>query len=87
MSELLKQIEDLTTLNAKIIETAQEHADENLRLRACLGWVESWVSHPVGSYSVSALDGLFGMTRDKIAALRAYQQSQPSPTTPNGTGQ
>jgi hypothetical protein len=32
-------------------------------------WVDSWVSHPVGSYSVAALDGLFGMTRDKIAAL------------------
>ena len=33
MSDLLKQIEDLTTLNAMIIETAQEHADENVRLR------------------------------------------------------
>ncbi len=33
MSDLLKQIEDLTAINAKIIETAQEHADENVRLR------------------------------------------------------
>lgn len=33
------------------------------------GWVDSWVSHPVGSYSVAALDGLFGMTRDRLAML------------------
>lgn len=39
------------------------------RLRDFVGWVDSWVSNPVGSYSVAALDGLFGMTRDKIAAL------------------
>ncbi len=35
-----------------------------------LDWVETWVSNPVGSYSVYALDGLFAMTRDKINALR-----------------
>lgn len=34
-------------------------------------WVEAWVTNPVGAYSVSALDGLFGMTRDKIAALKS----------------
>ncbi len=32
-------------------------------------WVGTWVSKPVGSYSVTALKGLFGMTRDKLAAL------------------
>jgi hypothetical protein len=34
-----------------------------------LAWVETWVSNPVGSYSVQALDGLFAMTRDRLAAL------------------
>lgn len=36
MSDLLKQIEDLTALNAMIIETAQNHAAENVRMRAAL---------------------------------------------------
>ncbi len=39
------------------------------RMREALAFVESWVSQPVGSYSVYALDGLFAMTRDKIAAI------------------
>lgn len=39
------------------------------RLRDFARWVDTWVSNPVGSYSVSALDGLFGMTRDRLAAL------------------
>ena len=34
-----------------------------------IGWVDSWVSNPIGGYSVAALDGLFAMTRDKIAAI------------------
>lgn len=42
---------------------------EIVRQAAVIGWVVAWVGNPVGSYSVSALDGLFGMTRDKIAAL------------------
>lgn len=37
--------------------------------RNFVSWVDSWVSNPAGSYSTAALDGLFGMTRDKIAAL------------------
>jgi len=37
-------------------------------------WVDSWVSNPVSSYSVNALDGLFGMTRDKIAALASIKE-------------
>lgn len=48
-------------INADLLELA--------RLREFVGWVDSWVSNPVGAYSVSALDGLFGMTRDKIASL------------------
>lgn len=54
----------------------KEAADEIERLRAqlasatkALDWVESWVHNPVGSYSVAALDGLFAMTRDRIAEL------------------
>ena len=38
-------------------------------------WVETWVSNPVGAYSVYALDGLFKMTRDKLAALQPKDAS------------
>jgi len=44
---------------------------ENERLREFSAWVDTWVSNPVTSYSVCALDGLFGMTRDKLATLAA----------------
>lgn len=44
-------------------------AAENERLRDFVTWVDTWVSNPVTSYSVYALDGLFGMTRDRIAAV------------------
>lgn len=54
-----------------------EAADEIIRLREFVAWVDSWVSNPIGSYSVSALDGLFGMTRDKIAALANRQSHAP----------
>lgn len=46
---------------------------ERDRLKGVINFVESWVSNPMGAYSVSALDGLFGMTRDKIAALPITQ--------------
>jgi hypothetical protein len=39
------------------------------RLRSVISWVDSWVSNPASAYSTDALEGLFGMTRDKIAAL------------------
>ena len=45
---------------------------ENERLREFSTWVDTWVSNPVTSYSVYALDGIFGRTRDKLAALRRY---------------
>ena len=35
------------------------------------GWVEGFVSQPVGAFSVDALNGIFAMTRDKLAALEA----------------
>lgn len=40
-------------------------------LRDFVAWVDTWVSNPVGAYSVDALNGLFGMARDRIAALAA----------------
>lgn len=40
-------------------------------LRDFAAWVDTWVSNQAGAYSVHALDGLFGMARDKIAALAA----------------
>jgi len=54
-------------------ETAVEYiarleAEVN-KLQRVVDWVESWVTNPVGSYSVAALDGLFCMTRDRINAL------------------
>jgi hypothetical protein len=39
------------------------------QLRLFAGFVESVVSNPVGAYSTPALEGIFGMMRDKIAAL------------------
>lgn len=54
-------------------ETIRQQHEEIERLKAFVGWVDSWVSNPVGAYSVCALDGLFGMTRDKIAALSGHQ--------------
>lgn len=57
--------------NKRVKELAETilASQETQRLREFVDWVDSWVSNPVGSYSVSALDSLFGMTRDKIAAL------------------
>lgn len=42
---------------------------ENAAFREIITWVDCWVSNPASSYSIMALDGLFGMTRDKIAAI------------------
>ena len=39
------------------------------RLRSIIDFVDSWVSNPVGAYSVDALNGLFSMTRDRINAI------------------
>lgn len=53
----------------KTLPIQHEAADEIERLREFASWVDTWVSNPVGSYSVYALDGLFAMTRDRLAAL------------------
>ena len=39
-------------------------------------WVETWVANPVTAYSVQALDGLFAMTRDRLAAIRSSATKQ-----------
>lgn len=51
---------------AFIVKAANNHE----ALIDFMRWVDSWVSNPVGSYSVDALDGLFGMTRDRIEHIR-----------------
>ena len=45
-------------------------------LEGALAWVDTWVSNPSGSYSVEALNGLFGMTRDRLAALAGEKHGQ-----------
>lgn len=47
----------------------REAADEMERLREFVGWIDTWISNPARAYSHDALEGLFGMTRDKISAL------------------
>lgn len=39
------------------------------KLRDFVKWIDTWVSNPASSYSTDALQGLFGMTRDRIALL------------------
>lgn len=67
MTDLVERLRDATYQNAP--SRCMEAANEIERLRAFMGWVEAWASNPAASYSTAALDGLFGMTRDKIAAL------------------
>lgn len=42
-------------------------------LERVIGFVESWVANRVSVYSVAALDGMFAMTRDRIAALTTQE--------------
>lgn len=65
MSRLFPEAEaeaDLTRDYNALLKEVQQ-------LRLFAGFVESVVANPVGAYSVSALDGIFGLMRDKIAAL------------------
>ena len=48
------------------VEQLQDFAD----------WVDCWVSNPVTSYSVYAIEGLFGMTREKLAAMRQSRETE-----------
>jgi predicted nucleic acid-binding Zn-ribbon protein len=71
-AELAEVREQLHYVNG-VADLAIQHRDaaeaQLANVRDFVRWVDSWVSNPVGAYSVCALDGLFGMTRDKIAAL------------------
>ncbi|MDI3563523.1 hypothetical protein [Bradyrhizobium sp. Arg816] len=58
------------------VKERDELFEEVLRLealvekqRSCIDWISTWVSQPAGNFSVYALDGLFGMARDRIASL------------------
>lgn len=48
-------------------------------LVTALTWVETWVSQPVGAYSVHALDGLFSMTRERIRAALSTEGEKDAP--------
>lgn len=39
------------------------------KLRDFAKWIDTWVSNSASSYSTAALDGLFGMARDRLALL------------------
>lgn len=54
--------------DAKLIAKAPEMLD-------FIQWIETWVSNPAASYSTDALDGLFGMARDRLSALLATDRS------------
>lgn len=50
-------------------------------MQQVIDWVDSWVSNPVAAYSVYALDGLFALTRQKIAALATRAPPQINETS------
>lgn len=58
----------------RVAEAALNGECTVIPLREFVSWVDSWVSTPAASYSTAALDGLFGMTRDRIAALSDTSQ-------------
>lgn len=68
--------DEYTYLNSAARPVLRRAADKLEQAQAVIDWIDSWVSNPVGSYSVSALDGLFGMTRDKIATLSSALRNE-----------
>jgi hypothetical protein len=72
-------LEGITNRTSRLFPEAEAEAElirdynallkEAQALRLFAGFVESVVSNPVGSYSQPALEGIFGLMRDKIAAL------------------
>lgn len=63
--EAAKVIEHLS------IQLAEARAQVE-KQRSCIDWISTWVNQPVGAFSVAALDGLFGMARDRIASLTPH---------------
>jgi hypothetical protein len=48
--------------------------DDLIAAREFIDWVDTWVSNHVSQYSFDALDGLFSMTRHRIAAIRSERK-------------
>lgn len=61
-SEMMDEKSELQSDYSRLLKEVQQ-------LRLFAGFVESVVSNPVGAYSTPALEGIFGLMRDKIAAL------------------
>lgn len=78
----------IDTIDAALCgDAAQPIAKELATLRDFAGWVDTWISNPVGSYSVNALDGLFRMTREKLFALAPdWKQDQAKTPCPGCDG-
>lgn len=58
-----------TESNASLIAAAPDLAE-------ALAFVETWISNPVGTYSVAALDGLFSISRERISAALAKARGE-----------
>ena len=61
--QMARQVE---RLNSRIVELLRERDV----LRDFANWVDAWVSNPVDTYSVIALDVLFDMARGRLTAIR-----------------
>lgn len=73
----------------EMLHTAQAERDaliiERNALKAFAEWIATWVNSPAGAFSTDALDGLFGMTRDRLARLATPPlSSEIAPSQTNG---
>lgn len=69
----------------RVANAALEGKRQNEPLLDFARWVDTWVSNPAASYSTAALDGLFGMTRDRLASLPLPPSQLDTPTVDRGT--
>jgi hypothetical protein len=64
-------------LSAGLADAIRGTAEARVKeLEDFVGWIDTWVSNPAGSYSLHALDGLFAATRERTAALPTAQQEK-----------
>lgn len=66
--DMLKAADEIEKLRARALK-AEDLIEELDQFRSFVYWIETWVSQPASAFSTDALEGLFGMTRDRIAAL------------------